>query len=690
MTRQPFGPGEASGDRAVAVGHNQGIVSTGDGAVIDNRTVRLPAEAVRGPAEVAAPPGLNNLPAPRSGVFVGREEDLARLDAATGAEAGYEAGADPGADPGATASAAAPVVVHGLGGMGKSTLALHYAHRHRDRYNPIWWIPAESAATIGLGLAALAAHLNPYADLTAASGAEAAAWATTWLQAHDGWLLVFDDAATPGELAPLLGSLTTGRHLITSRRATGWHHLARPVALDTLTPDAALDLLMRITNWTDDGAAPELAELAAELGHLPLALEQAAAYIQHTALTPAAYLARLRRHPARMFATTASASADSAQQRTIARIWQLTLDAIAARDPLAVEILRTAAWFGPDDVPRELAEALDDDPIAVDEALALLHAYSMITLTPRTFAVHRLVQAVARTPDPADPHRGADAIDGARRRAAELLAAALPEDPLFNVAGWPRWRELLPHIEAYAALTEPTAPDQDGEAIDRVLFEASAFVLGEGRTDRAVAFAERSVAASERLRGPDHPRTLSSRSYLASACRSAGDLDRATPLHERNLADCERVLGPDHPDTLASRSNLAHLYALADDLERAAPLHERNLADYERTLGADHPHTLASRANLATAHRSAGDLDRALPLLQRTLADYERVLGPDHPETLTARSNLAYAYELAGDPDRAVPLHERVLADRERVLGAAHPHTELARDLLTRARAARP
>ncbi|MGO4755938.1 NB-ARC domain-containing protein, partial [Streptomyces sp. 2MCAF27] len=333
----------------------------------------------------------------------------ARLDAATGAEADAGVGDT------------VPVVVHGLGGMGKSTLALHYAHRHRDRYNPIWWIPAESAATIGLGLAALAAHLNPYADLTAASGAEAAAWATTWLQAHDGWLLVFDDAAAPGDLAPLLGSLTTGRHLITSRRATGWHHLARPVTLDTLTPDAALDLLMRITNSTDDGAAPEFAELAAELGHLPLALEQAAAYIQHTALTPAAYLARLRRHPARMFATTASASADAAQQRTIARIWQLTLDAIAARDPLAVEILRTAAWFGPDDVPRELAEALDDDPIAVDEALALLHAYSMITLTPRTFAVHRLVQAVARTPDPADPHRGADAIDGARRRAAELL-----------------------------------------------------------------------------------------------------------------------------------------------------------------------------------------------------------------------------------------------------------------------------
>ncbi|MBP2404813.1 tetratricopeptide repeat protein [Streptomyces syringium] len=661
--------GEASGPGAVAVGSNHGIISTGDAATIDNRTLHLPAEALRAPAEVPAPPGLNNLPAPRSAVFVGRVEDLARLGAAM--------------DGGGAAT-----VVHGLGGMGKSTLALHYAHRHRDRYNPVWWVPAETPDGITLALASLAAHLDPYANLTASASAEGAAWATAWLQSHEGWLLVLDNAEAPDDLAPVIGPLTTGQHLITSRRATGWHHLARPLGLRTLAPDASTDLLMRIIGEAggagqpggpDDGAV--LAELAAELGHLPLALTQAAAYIQHTAITPASYLARLRRHPARMFA----ASATDNHERTVARVWQLTLQAIAARDPLAVDILRTFAWLGPDDVPRDLAEALDDDPIAVDEALALLHAYSMITLTPLTFTVHRLVQAVARTPDPADPHRAEETIEEARRRAIGLLGAALPEDPLFNVAGRPRWRALLPHIEA---LADHVPPARDDEETDVIWLLTSAFLQSEVQLDRAVGFAERSMAASQRLHGPDAPRTLASRSVLASAYRAAGDLERAITLHERNRDDCERVFGAAHEETLMARANLAYAHGLAGDVHLAAELHSRNLADCERLLGPDDKLTLVSRNNLASAYREAGDLDRAISLHEQSTADYARVFGPGHPETLTARSNLAYTYQLAGDLTRAIPLHEAVLTARERALGPTHPHTTLAHELLTNARAA--
>ncbi|MFF5129124.1 tetratricopeptide repeat protein [Streptomyces syringium] len=662
MTHEYQMPGEASGPGAVAVGSNHGIISTGDAATIDNRTLHLPAEALRAPAEVPAPPGLNNLPAPRSAVFVGRDEDLARLGAAM--------------DGGGTAT-----VVHGLGGMGKSTLALHYAHRHRDRYNPVWWVPAETPDGITLALASLAAHLDPYASLTASASAEGAAWAIAWLQSHEGWLLVLDNAETPDDLAPVIGPLTTGQHLITSRRATGWHHLARPLGLRTLDPDASTDLLMRIigeAGGSDDDLALE--ELAAELGNLPLALTQAAAYIQHTAITPASYLARLRRHPARMFA----ASATDNHERTVARVWQLTLQAIAARDPLAVDILRTFAWLGPDDVPRELAEALDGDPIAVDEALALLHAYSMITLTPRTFTVHRLVQAVARTPDPADPHRAEETIEEARRRAIGLLGAALPEDPLFNVAGRPRWRALLPHIEA---LADHVPPARDDEGTEVIWILTSAFLQNEVQLDRAVDFAERSMAASQRLYGPDTRRTLASRSVLASAYRAAGDLERAITLHERNRDDCERVFGAAHEETLMARANLAYAHGLAGDVHLATELHSRNLADCERLLGPDDKLTLVSRNNLASAYRAAGDLDRAIPLHEQSTADYTRVFGPDHPETLTARSNLAYTYQLAGDHARAIPLHEAVLSARERALGPTHPHTTLARELLTNARA---
>jgi tetratricopeptide (TPR) repeat protein len=658
--------------RSVSIGVNAGVVSTGDGAVIDARTIHLPAEAVRMPGGVAAARGLHNLPAPHSAVFVDRQDDLAQLDAVMADQA-----------------ATAPPVVHGLGGTGKSTLALHYAHRNRDRYNPVWWIPADSSVSITSGLAELAARLDPVQNLTAKSNAEAAAWAVSWLQTHTGWLLVFDDAASPRGIESVLGILAGGRHLITSRRATGWHRVGSLMPLAPLPPEAALEMLMRIINPDPDDPNRELLEsIAAELGYLPLALEQAAAYIEYTAIEPAAYLDRLRRYPARMFAVSAPEreADESANQRTVARIWQLSLQAIEDEEPLAGEILRTFAWFSPDPIPRDLAYALHDDPITVDDALALLNTYSMITLTPQSATIHRLVQAVARIPDPADPHRTPEAISSAHARAAEILRDALPGDPLFNVPGWPRWRELIPHVLALADLTPP---DEDTPDTAGILRAASGYLQGDGLYDEAVSLASRAVDAYRRLQGPDALDTLAARSFLASAYRAAGNLGSAAPLHQLNLTDSERILGPDHPETLVARANLAYLYAMQHEEHRALDLHERNLADYERVHGPDHPHTLNARANLASSYRATGDLPRAIELHEQSVADYARVFGPDHSETITARSNLAYAYQLAGDLDRAIPLHQQVLSDRERLYGSSHHYTELARQLLASAEEAR-
>ncbi len=659
-------PGPAS--RPISVDTNTGVINTGDGAVIDARTIHLPAEAVRMPAGVAAAEGLHNLPAPSNLIFVDRQEDLAELDTVISQE-----------------PRTSPPVVHGLGGTGKSTLALHFAHRHRDRYNPIWWISADSPTSVTTGLAELAARLNPYENLMAATSAEAAAWAIGWLQAHTGWLLVFDDAASPRSIEPVLGTLAAGRHLITSRRATGWHRLARPLPLALLPPDAALDLLMQVISPGDgDSERTALERLAAELGYLPLALEQAAAYIQHAAITPAAYLDRLRRYPARMFAASADPyeADESGRQRTIARIWHLTVQAISAEEPLAGEILRVLAWLGPDPIPRDLAYQLHDDPLTVDDALALLAAYSMITMTAQTVTIHRLVQAVARLPDPADPHRTPEAISQARDRAEQLVLASLPDNPLFNVPSWPRWRELLPHI---LALTDHIGPGQDTPITAGILRATSGFLQGDGLFDQAIIFARRAAEAYEQLQGPDAPDSLTARSFLTSAYRAAGDLATATPLHEQNLADCERILGREDPETLVARANLAYLYALQDDSARALELHQRNLTDYQRVLGSDHPHTLNARANLASCYRALGDLTRAIPLHEQSVTDYSRVFGPGHSETITARSNLAYAYQRAGDFTQAISLHQQVLADREWLYGPDHRYTQLARQLLTAA-----
>lgn len=638
-------------------------------AAVRDRFTALTGQPARGESAdvgggaLVAARGLHNLPAPSSPVFVDREEDLAQLDAVMGQE------------PPAS-------VLHGLGGTGKTTLALRYAHRSRGRYNPVWWITADSPASVTTGLAGLAARLDPRENLAEKTSAEAAAWAIAWLQEHSGWLLVFDDADS-ASVEPVLGTLTAGRHLITSRRATGWHRMARPLPLAVLPPDAAVDMLAQIISPDGDPDQAALERLAAELGHLPLALEQAAAYIQETAITPAAYLERLRRYPARMFAAPAPSDAESGRQRTIARTWQLSVQAISARAPLAGEILRVLAWLGPDPIPRDLAYRLHEDPITVDDALALLRAYSMITLTAQSVTIHRLVQAVARIADPADGNRAPGAISQARERAERLLLESLPDNPLWNVPGWPRWRALLPHV---LALAEHIEPGQDTPGTAAILSAASGYLQGDGLFEQAITCAQRAADAYRQLHGPDDPDTLTARSFLASAYRAAGDLATATPLHEQNAADSERVHGADHPETLVARANLAYLYALQGEPGRALELHQRNLADYERVHGPDHPHTLNARANVASCYRDLGDLARAVELHQQAAADYARVFGPGHSETITARSNLAYAHQLAGDFDRAIPLHQEVLTDRERLYGPGHRLTEIARQLLANAR----
>jgi tetratricopeptide (TPR) repeat protein len=565
----------------------------------------------------------------------------------------------------------------GLGGIGKSTLALHFAQVHRPKYTAVWWIDAETPETITDSLAQLTTQANPGTDTSSTPSATLAEWAMTWLETHPGWLLVFDNASRPDHLAPYLARLASGDHLITSRLTYGWHELAaKSLHLDVLTPPAATSLLRQLAipgNGNDASAAEELAD---ELGYLPLALEQAGAYIRRTRNTYSAYLRRFRAQPARMLNTPGNGDPHSA---TIARTWRVTLDTIAERDPLAVDLLRIMAWFAPHDIPRDLLSSAVDEPDADVEALALLNDFSMIALTESTAAVHRLVQALARTPDSQDPHRSDSAINQARSAVATLIGDALPDDPETNTAGWPRWRALLPHIDAYLTHAHP---DTDTIETDFILYSTSQFLHGQGQLPQAIQYAQRSAATSARLNGEDDPGTLTSRNNLATAYESAGDSERAIPLLEQNLADSIRILGEDHPDTLSSRNNLAIAYREAGDLDRAIPLYEQNLADSIRTRGEDDPGTLTSRNNLATAYESAGDSERATPLLEQNLADSIRILGEDHPGTLTSRNNLAYAYESAGDSERAIPLLEQNLTDRTRILGGDHPDTLSSRNNL--------
>ncbi|WP_369260051.1 tetratricopeptide repeat protein [Streptomyces sp. R35] len=618
-----------------------------------------------GPYDVDAPLGLHNLPGLPTEVFVGREEALATLAAAMEQD-----------------SKAITQTVQGLGGVGKTTLALHYAHTHRDSYQLVWWIRADTPEQIITDLAGLTTRIHGGA--TGRTTAEDAEWAIGWLQTHPGWLLILDNAEHPNTTRHLIGQLHhAGRHLITSRFANGWPTI--PLALPVLTPAASLDLLTRLTGLSDRDNQHHARLLADDLGYLPLALEQAGAFIAQSRISVSAYRDLFRQHPAQ---TTSTAPAGSDPQRTMARIWRITLDTLHRNTPLAVDILRAAAWYAPTAIPRTLLTALADNPVSFAQALSQLAAYNMITLDADTLSIHRLIQTVARTPDPAttddaDPHRTHDTITTARQRATALLLAGLPDKPDTNVAGWPTWRTLLPHAEALLTATDPA---DDTEDTDLLLTDAAIYLQGQGQIPQAITYKKRSLTTSTQLNGTDHPDTLTSRNNLAYAYQSAGNLDRAIPLYEQTLTDRVRVLGEDHPSTLTSRNNLAGAYESAGNLDRAIPLYEQTLTDCVRVLGEDHPNTLTSRNNLAYAYQSAGNLDRAIPLYEQTLTDCVRVLGEDHPNTLTSRNNLAGAYQSAGNLDRAIPLYEQTLTDCVRVLGEDHPTTRIVSANLTYAK----
>ena len=511
---------------------------------------------------LSAPPGSGRLPVV-SASFVGRESELACLDAAT-------------KGPGGRAVVVVVVVaVHGLGGVGKSTLAARFGEQHSHRFAPVWWITADSQGALETGLAELAVMLAPQiVDLPLEQRVELA---VRWLASHDGWLVVLDNLTGPGDAAVLFERVRTGTMVITTRRTGGWAG-ATTVAVDVLPEVEAVELLTRVARaqWPDaDLAAAEL--LCAELGWLPLAIEQAAAYLAQARITPAVYLELLGRFPAKMFTTTAEGG-DA--QRSAARVWRVTLDRLTDT-PRAGDLLRRLAWFAPDAIPRHLLTGDVPDPDVL-EALGRLAAYSMITLTADTIGVHRLVQAVARTADPDDPHRRPDEIAHARETATAALTTAITDADPRLPADWPAFQTVLPHARA---LLDHAHPDGDNSLLADLANAIGVYLNDQGDSTTAVNLHIRAVHVCERLLGHEHPKTLTSRSNLADAHHSADELDLAIPMYEATLADRERVLGPDHPETLHSRSNLAGAYVGAGELERAIQLYEATLATAERVLG---------------------------------------------------------------------------------------------------------
>ncbi|WP_179282462.1 tetratricopeptide repeat protein, partial [Streptosporangium subroseum] len=471
--------------------------------------------------------GMIGLPSRASTVFVGRDKDLEVL------------GRTLSAGPGVITQA-----VVGLGGIGKSELALQYAHHHSGTYRLVWWVAAEKPEQIQAALAALCRALCAGTAPAAAAQAtveEAGAWALAWLAASEGWLVVFDNVEEIDHLQPYLGRLTSGHVLITSRRDIGWQELGTVLRLKVLSRPAAVALLLQ-TIGAPAAPDPALAEeLAQELGELPLALKQAGAYIVRTpGMDLASYLRLLRTAPRQALAADPDRRSEVGQ--VVARVWAVTGARIAQVNPLAVQLLELLACYAPDDLPCEVLYGLDGiEEAAVIEALGLLASYSMINQSPNGLrvSVHRLVQAVTLAGLTDTEHAAT------RATAAELLQAALPQNPE-RISSWPRYAWLLPHARTVLA------PDSPG------MISVIGYLVASGDYRTAHTLQQRCVTALHDKLGPEHPNTLRARANLAYWSGEAGDAAGARDQYAALVPVRERVSGSEHPDTLRARANLAY------------------------------------------------------------------------------------------------------------------------------------
>ncbi|WP_170211809.1 tetratricopeptide repeat protein [Saccharothrix australiensis] len=582
-------------------------------------------------------------------LFVGRDVELSQLEASV-------------AKP---SRRTVVVVIHGLGGVGKSALANRFAHLRAEQFSLVWWICADSPAAFTAGLAVLGVFLDPQvADRSIEQQSESA---ITWLASHDGWMLVLDDLANPGDAVMLLEWLWTGTVVITSRRATGWGS-ARTLRLDELPRDQAVELLTKVARCARPHADLTDADLLCrELGNLPLAIEQAASFLASAAVTPSRYLELLREQPSRMLAAR-SKGGDT--QRTLAQVWRVALDSVVA-SPLAGMVLRVLAWFAPSGIPRSFLDSLGDE-LEICDALSRLATWSMIGLAETAISVHPLVQAAARTPEPTGPHRRSGDIAISRDFAADAIVRALHQGDRDKPSAAALVQAALLHART---LIDRIASDTETAATCRLLNELGTHLKDNGDPTAAIGYLARAHRGRERIVGRDHPDTLDSLHDLAHAYRLSGDSANAIHHGEITLASRQRVLGRGHPDTVTSRHELARALESSGALDRAILLYEAVLTSRVRQFGFDHSAALDPLNDLARTYRSSGDPVRAVPLYGIALASLEGRRTDGHPTVVALKIDFGHACCSYGDYSKAIPLYESALVERERDLGRDHPDT---------------
>ena len=604
----------------------------------------LPSFDTRPADTKMAPLSIWNVPHHRNTFFTGREDILTHLHS--------------------TFTAGKTVIltqaISGLGGIGKTQIAVEYAYRHREEYKAILWAKADSREILVSDLVGIAELLN-LAKKNPQDQNQMVSAVKRWLQSNTNWLFILDNAEDLAMVREYLPSVGNGHILLTTRsQVTG--RMARCIKVNKMKPEEGGLFLLRWANIialeasldaapaTDQIKAVEISQI---MDGLPLALDQAGAYIEETASSLSGYLNLYQNKNTVLLKRRGKLISDHPE--SVFTTWSHSFEKIQQANAAAAELLRFCAFLHPDSIPEEIIiegaaelgpilQPVAADPFELNDAIGELLKFSLVQRDSEanTINIHRLVQTVVRAGmDEATQRLWAE-------RTVRAINRALPD---FELTAHQVYQRCLPHVQACMALIDQLHMSFTDAA--QLLYQVGQYLHKHAQYEQAEPLYKRALAIYEQELGPDHPHVATNIDNLASLYRNQSKYVQAELLYQRALMLAEKAAN--HSSVATSLNNLAELSRLQGKYDKAESLYKRALVYLEQTLGPEHPYVATALENLTILYCDQGKYNQAEPLYQRTLVLYKQTSGLEHIDTATALGNYVdLLQKLNRDGDRVL------------------------------------
>jgi tetratricopeptide (TPR) repeat protein/nucleoside phosphorylase len=573
-----------------------------------------------------------------------------------------------------------PQALSGLGGVGKTQVAIAYTYRHAQDYQAVFWVSAASQETLLSGFAAIA-DLLQVPERYEPDQYKSVAAVKRWLQHHRHWLLILDGAEDLSLLSDFLPPTRPG-HLLLTTCAQALGGLANRIEVTPLDWSSGVLLLLRRAGLLPLGASLEQAREAdlsdaqrlwQEVGGLPLALDQAGAFIEETRCSLRDYLHLYQTQRSELLRQRGGVLSDHTD--SVYTTFTLAANAAAQRNGAVRELLQVCALLHPDAIPEEvfrqgtgflspLLEAECADLLKWNKLLATAGAYSLLERQPEkgTLSIHRLVQAVL-----------CDSMEEQERelwdeRVTKTLDTVFPES---GPAAWEQCERLLLH--ALTCLERAGATSARLETAS-LATKAATYLRARARYVEAEPLYQQALRIGEQALGPEHLDVAESQHNLANLYAEQGKYGEARLYYQRALRVKEALLKPEHPSLALSLHCLANLSAEQGKYAEAKALYQRALRIYQQTPAFLHSYeVIYTLGDLATLYQELGEYAEAETLYQQMLQVFELMAAPPHPGMALLLNNLAVLYKTQGKYAAAEQLYQRALHIREQILGPEHP-----------------